>query len=91
VSKRVFAVVGSSMRVFAMHEQVGLGRDGFGELFYNVIESPYEHFDDDFTRFRASEITLGRSGSTATWRVDGHKVYELQTFIPAHDLGVAAP
>ena len=47
-----------------------------------MVESPYEDFDDDFTRFRASEITLDRSGSTAAWRVDGHKVYEVQTFIP---------
>ena len=82
VSKRVFAVVGTSTRVFAMHEQVAPAVGGPGELFYHVVESPYEDFDDDFTRFRASEITLDRSGSTAAWRVDGHKVYEAQTFIP---------
>jgi Family of unknown function (DUF6081) len=82
VSKRVFAVVGTSTRVFAMHEQVAPVDGRAGELFYHVIESPYEDFDDDFTRFRASEITLDRSRSTATWRVDGHKVYEAHTFIP---------
>ena len=82
VSTRVFAVDGTSTRVFAMHEQVGLGRGGSGERFYHVIESPYEDFDDDFTRFRACEITLDRSRSTAAWRVDGSKVYEVQTFIP---------
>ena len=82
VSKRVFAVVGTSTRVFAMHEQVAPGAGGAGELFYHVVESPYEDFDDDFIRHRASEITLDRSRSTAVWRVDGQKVYEAQTFIP---------
>jgi hypothetical protein len=82
VSKRVFAVVGTSTRVFAMHEQVAPAEGGAGELFYHVVESPYEDFDDDFTRLRAGEITLDRSRSTAAWRVDGHKVYEAHTIIP---------
>jgi hypothetical protein len=82
VSKRVFAVVGTSTRVFAMHEQVAPAAGGAGELFYHVVESPYEDFDDDFTRPRASEITLDRSGSTAVWRVDGHKIYEAHTLVP---------
>jgi hypothetical protein len=83
VSKLVFAVVGTSTRVFAMHEQVGLGAGGAGEPFYHVVESPYEDFDDDFTRLRACEITLDRSRSTAAWRVDGHTVYEAHgTLIP---------
>jgi Family of unknown function (DUF6081) len=86
VSKRVFAVVGTSTRVFAMHEQVAPAGGGAGELFYHVIESPYEDFDDDFTRLRASEITLDRSASTAAWRVDGHNVYEAHTFIPERAL-----
>jgi Family of unknown function (DUF6081) len=47
-----------------------------------VVESPYEDFDDDFTRLRACEITLERSRSTAAWRVDGRKVYEAHTLIP---------
>ena len=81
VSKRVFAVIGTSTRVFALHEQLGLG--GAGEPFYHVVESPYEDFDDDFTRLRACEITLDRSRSTAAWRVDGHTVYETHgTLIP---------
>jgi Family of unknown function (DUF6081) len=82
VSKRVFSAVGTSTRVFAMHEQVGLGAGVGGEPFYHVIESPYEDFDDDFTRLRACEITLDRSSSTAAWHVDGHRVYEADTFIP---------
>ena len=41
VSKRVFAVVGTSTRAFAMHEQLGLGGGGAGEPFYHVVESPY--------------------------------------------------
>jgi hypothetical protein len=82
VSKRVFAVDGTSTRVFAMHEQVGVFGGGAGEPFYHVVESPYEDFDDDFTRLRACEITLERSGSTAAWRVDGRKVYEAHTLIP---------
>ncbi len=81
-SKRVFAVVGTSTRVFAMHEQVAPAAGAAGELFYHVVESPYEDFDDDFSRFRAGEITLDRSSSTAAWRVDGHKVYEAHTLIP---------
>jgi hypothetical protein len=81
VSKRVFAVTGTSTRVLALHEQ--LGAWGAGEPFYHVVESPYEDFDDDFTRLRACEITLDRSTSTATWRVDGQRVYEARgTFIP---------
>jgi Family of unknown function (DUF6081) len=82
VSKRVFSAVGTSTRVLAMHEQVGLGAGGAGEPFFHVVESPYEDFDDDFTRLRACEITLDRSRSTAAWRVDGRKVYEAHTFIP---------
>jgi Family of unknown function (DUF6081) len=83
VTQRVFAVCGTSTRVVALHEQLGLGDGGAGEPFYHVIESPYEDFGDDFTELRASEITLDRSRSTATWRVDGHKVYEAYgTVIP---------
>jgi hypothetical protein len=82
VSKRVLSTVGTSTRVFAMHEQVGVGAGGAGEPFYHVIESPYEDFDDDFTRLRACEITLDRSSSTAAWHVDGRKVYEAHTLIP---------
>jgi hypothetical protein len=81
-SQRVFAVCGTSTRVLALHEQLGLGGGGAGEPFYHVVESPYEDFDDDFTRLRACEITLDRGRSTAAWRVDGHKVYEAHTLIP---------
>ena len=85
VSKRVFAVCGTSTRVFALHEQLGLGGGGTGEPFYHVVESPYEDFDDDFTRLRACEITLDRSRSSAAWRVDGRTVYEAHgTLIPEH-------
>jgi Family of unknown function (DUF6081) len=86
VSKRVFAVVGTSTRVFAMHEQVAPADGGAGELFYHVVESPYEDFDDDFTRLRACEVTLDRSSSTAAWHVDGHRVYDARTFIPERAL-----
>jgi hypothetical protein len=82
VSKRVFVVDGTSSRVFAMHEQVAPAASGAGELFYHVVESPYEDFDDDFTRLRVGEITLDRGASTALWRVDGHKLYEAHTLIP---------
>jgi Family of unknown function (DUF6081) len=83
VSKRVFAVCGTSTRVFALHEQLGLGGGGAGEPFYHVVESPYEDFDDDFTRLRACEITLDRTRSMAAWRVDGQTVYEAHgTVIP---------
>ena len=85
VTTRVFAVVGTSTRVFAMHEQLGPGDGGAGEPFYHVVESPYEDFDDDFTRLRACEITLDRSASAAAWRVDGRTVYEAHgTVIPEH-------
>jgi hypothetical protein len=81
VSSRVFAVCGTSTRVLALHEQ--LGAWGAGEPFYHVVESPYEDFDDDFTRLRACEVTLDRSRSTAAWRVDGRTVYEAHgTLIP---------
>jgi hypothetical protein len=83
VSQRVFAVCGTSTRVLALHEQLGLGGGGGGAPFYHVVESPYEDFDDDFTRLRACEVTLDRGGSTAAWRVDGQTVYEAHgTLIP---------
>ena len=82
VSQRVFAVCGTSTPVLALHEQLGLGGGGAGEPFYHVVESPYEDFEDDFTRLRACEITLDRTSSTASWRVNGHTVYEAQTLIP---------
>jgi uncharacterized protein DUF6081 len=85
VTQRVFAVCGTSTRVLALHEQLGLGGGGAGEPFYHVVESPYEDFDDDFIRLRACEVTLDRSRSTAAWRVDGHRVYEAHgTVIPEH-------
>jgi Family of unknown function (DUF6081) len=86
VSKRAFSVVGTSTRVFAMHEQVGAGGGGANEPFYHVVESPYEDFDDDFGRLRACEITLDRSSSTAAWRVDGRTVYDAHTLIPERAL-----
>jgi hypothetical protein len=83
VSKRVFAVVGTSTRVFALHEQLGLGGGGAGEPFYHVVESPYADFGDDVTRLRAGEVTLDRGRSTAAWRVDGRTVYETYgTLVP---------
>jgi hypothetical protein len=82
VSKRVFSAIGTSTRVFAMHEQVGPWVGRADEPFFHVVESPYEDFDDDFTRLRAAAITLDRSSSTATWHVDGQQVYEADTFIP---------
>jgi hypothetical protein len=83
VTGRVFAVCGTSTRVLALHEQLGLRGGGAGEPFYHVVESPYEDFDDDFTRLRACEVTLDRSRPTAVWRVDGHTVYEAHgTMIP---------
>jgi Family of unknown function (DUF6081) len=80
VSKRVFSVTGTSTRVYAMHVHLPLGGGGPGEPFIYVVESPYEDFDDDFTRLRECEITLDRSTSTAAWHVDGREVYE------AHDI-----
>jgi hypothetical protein len=83
VSMRVFSVIGTATRVFALDEQLGLGGGGAGEPFIHVVESPYEDFDDDFTRLRACEVTLDRSRSTAAWRVDGRTVYHSHgTFIP---------
>jgi Family of unknown function (DUF6081) len=76
-------VIGTSTRVFAMHEHLGPGTGGAGEPFYRVAESPYQDFDDDFSRLRACEITLDRSTSTSTWRVDGRTVYAAHgTLIP---------
>jgi hypothetical protein len=81
VSKRVFAVCGTSTRAVALHEQ--LGSWGADEPFYHVVESPYEDFADDFTRLRECEITLDQSRSTAIWRVDGHTIFKAEgTLIP---------
>jgi hypothetical protein len=85
VSKRVFAACGTSTRVLALHEHLPLGGGGAGEHFQHVVESPYEDFDDDFTRLRTCEIMLDRNESAATWRVDGRTVYEAHgTLIPGH-------
>ncbi len=81
VSTRVLSVCGTSTRVLALDEQ--LGPWGGGAPFIYMVESPYQDFDDDFTRLRACEVTLDRSSSTAAWRVDGRTVYQTQgTFIP---------
>jgi hypothetical protein len=77
VSARAYAVCGTSTRVLAMHEQ--LSRDEDTEPFIHVTESPYDDFNDDFTRFRTCEITLDRHRSTATWCVDGTTVYEVRS------------
>jgi hypothetical protein len=83
VTQRVFAVCGTATRVLALHERLGLGGGGAGEPFYHVVESPYEEFDDDFTRLRACAVTLDRTSSTAAWHVDGRRVYEVPgTVIP---------
>jgi hypothetical protein len=83
VSMRALSVIGTATRVFALDEQLGLGGGGAGEPFIHVIESPYEDFDDDFTRLRACEVTLDRRSSTAAWRVDGHRLYQTHgTVIP---------
>lgn len=80
-TKRVFSVCGTTTRVLAMHEQLPGG--GMGDPFIHVVESPYQDFGDDFTRFRACAITLDRGSATAVWRVDGRTVYEANgTFIP---------
>jgi hypothetical protein len=82
-TRRVFAACGTSTRVLALHERLGLPGGRAGEPFYHVVESPYEDFEDDVTRLRACEITLDRRASTAVWRVDGHRVYEAPgTVIP---------
>ena len=90
LSRRVFSVTGTSTRVFAMHEHLPLGgggpaepAGGPGDPFIHVVESPYEDFEDDFTRPRTCEITLDRSNATAAWHVDGRKLYEARgTLIP---------
>jgi hypothetical protein len=86
VSMRVFSVIGTSTRVFALDEQLALG--GAGEPFIHVVESPYEDFDDDVTRPRACEITLDRSSSTAAWRVDGRAVYQTHATLVPERVGV---
>jgi hypothetical protein len=72
-SRPVFAVCGTSTRVLAMHEQLAPWESA--EPFNHVVESPYQDFDDDFTRLRECAVTLDRGASTATWRVDGRTVY----------------
>jgi hypothetical protein len=81
-SKRVFAVCGTSTRAFALHELLGLGGGSSEDPFYFMVESPYEDIEDDFGRPRACEITLDRGSSTATWRVDGRRIYDAHTPIP---------
>jgi hypothetical protein len=80
-SQRVFSICGTSTRVFALDEQLRAWQAN--EPFIYMVESPYEDFDDDFTRLRTCEITLDQRESTAAWRVDGHTVYQTRgTFIP---------
>ncbi|HEY7267648.1 MAG TPA: DUF6081 family protein [Solirubrobacterales bacterium] len=75
-TKLVFSVCGTSTRVLALYERLGLGGGGADAPFYYMIESPYEDFRDDFSRFRECELTLDRGESTAAWRVDGQTIYE---------------
>ena len=97
VTKRVFAVCGTSTRVLALHEQ--LGAWGAGDPFYHVVESPYEEFDDDFTRLRTCEIIAHCTGSNSTarsgvprpWRVSVTSQRErgpLSVRLPARAIGV---
>ena len=80
-STRVLSVCGTATRVLALDEQLGPWRAA--APFIYVAESPYADFDDDFSRLRGCEVTLDRSSSTATWRVDGHTIYQTHgTFIP---------
>jgi hypothetical protein len=80
-SQRVFSVSGTATRVLALDEQLGPWEGA--EPFIYMVESPYQDFDDDFTRLRTCEITLDRGGSSAAWRVDGRTVYQTKgTFIP---------
>jgi hypothetical protein len=80
-SHRVFSICGTSTRVFALDEQLRAWQGN--EPFIYMVESPYEDFEDDFTRLRVCEITLDHRKSTAAWRVDGHTVYQTRgTFIP---------
>ena len=80
-TSRVFSVCGTSTRVLALDEQ--LAPRGAAQPFIYMVESPYEDFDDDFTRLRACEITLDRGGSTAAWRVDGRTLYQTHgTLLP---------
>ena len=80
-SQRVFSVCGTSTRVLALHEHLAFG--GAGEPFIHMAESPYEDFDDDFTRLRTCEVTLDRGSQTAVWRVDGHTIYTAHgTLVP---------
>jgi hypothetical protein len=77
--RSVFSIAGTATRVFAMHEHLMETDDPF----VHVTESPYEDFDEDFTRLRECEITFDRANSTVVWRVDGHQVYKIYgTAIP---------
>jgi uncharacterized protein DUF6081 len=79
-SGRVFSACGTSTRAFALHELLGLtGAEG---PFYRMVESPYEDLEDDFRQPRACEVTLDRASSSASWSVDGHRIYEARTPIP---------
>jgi hypothetical protein len=81
VTTRVISVCGTSTRVLALDEQ--LAPRGSAEPFIYMAESPYEDFDDDFTRPRACEITLDRRASSAVWSVDGRTIYRTAgTVIP---------
>jgi hypothetical protein len=80
-SQRVFSVCGTSTRVFALDELLRPWQAN--EPFIYMIESPYEDFDDDFTKLRVCEITLDRRNSTAAWRVDARPIHRTRgTFIP---------
>lgn len=78
----IFDVGGTETRVYAMHEGLGFVRGG-DRAFGHAVESPFLDFDDDFSDFRACEVTLDRSAGSARWVVDGQTIYELEnTEIP---------
>ena len=77
MSKRVFAVCGTSTRMFALDEQLGLGGGGAGQPFIYAVESPYQDFDETSPGFARA-----RSPSTLALHARGPR----PDVTPAHQL-----
>jgi hypothetical protein len=55
MSKRVFAVCGTSTRAFALHEQLGLGGGGAGRALLPRVESTYRGLRVDKDKRRSHQ------------------------------------
>jgi hypothetical protein len=77
----VFDICGTESRLFAIHEGLAFLR-GPERAFTHTVMEPFARVSD-LREFRTCEITLDRGAGSASWTVDGERIYRLEnTEIP---------